>query len=632
MIVTVLVTVGLVILIPWADSDLRLSVHWLPGTGKMTVGLGATGLWMALITTGACVFALWSEYTVQSPVRAGTWTMALTLLSLAAAQVAFLAEHFLARYVALEIVALCVSLAPLAELHLVRDQRTGERTAGGLARMVYLILRLGDIGLLIAISILWSAGGTLDIAPALEAGKALDTAYLNWVVTGLVVAVWIKVGGWPFHIWQQAGKSLSHFTHSWVYATLMPNLGFYLLYRITPLLTQAGAVQRIVYGIGAVGAALGAIMALVTTRSGMRSALVYLGVSLGGLALVLSAAGLKTVVWMTALFLTPVRLAFYLVDGTAQDISSASPEGRRSPRQALRAGLCALSGLSLTVYCLLCTWWMRQSGAPLGALLITEFSVATIAIWSMRSTWQLWRLPGEQGSLTDGITASHPTQRQATQAVLPRNLLDWQELVLTLLGVIVLAAMLFFGPVTRYLAIQAHSSPLPLPSALVLMRYLATAPAFWVAIVLAVAIWRLRLRARQTASDTAESAAINLDEGLAQAARVLSAVIEVGIQERILGSIVRVGIGTARATRRVLEQQILEGATTRVAEAALGSGRLAYRVLEEQSLEGLLRGTVRSVLAAGRGMQRWHTGRLRRNLLWIGVSLLLAIAAMALYG
>jgi hypothetical protein len=70
----------------------------------------------------------------------------------------------------------------------------------------------------------------------------------------------------------------------------------------------------------------------------------------------------------------------------------------------------------------------------------------------------------------------------------------------------------------------------------------------------------------------------------------------------------------------------------KAAEAAIGGGRLAYRVLEQEGLEGLLRGAVRSVLAFGGWMQRWHTGRLRRNLLWVAATLALAIVALAFYG
>ena len=657
-----LAALALLALLPWAGSGAVLSIKWLPGAGPMGIGLGTTGLYVALATTGACALAQWGEWSLSGArARESGWMGALTLLSIAAAQVAFLAEHFLARYVALEIVALCVALAPLVELRppLVRPT-LGASPAGGhienghtggtLARLVYLVLRLGDVGLLAAILVLWSAGGTLDIAPALEAGLALDAARLHWAVAGFVLAVWVKVGGWPAHLWQQTGGRLSLFSHSWLYATLMPNLGLYLLYRVTPLLVKAGAVQSAAYGVGAVGAVLAAVLALATTRSGIRASLVYLGAALGGLALVLAASGLKTVVWMTALVLTPLRLLFTLAGDTGSAGHAAT--GRIAPAHVLSVGLYALGGLALTGYCLLCTWWARQVGAPLAAVLAAEFAGVTIGIWALRSAWLLWRSPGQPGTAAQSVPSSRrldpsgpppPDGRRSMSASawVGRRPVSG-TLAVAVLGSIVLAGVLFWGPLSGHLIRAARGTSLTLPTALDMVRYLASTPAFWGAIVLAAAGWSLFLVRPRASLQALGSAALgfqepgkqalNLEQGLAQAAHILSTVVEVGIQERILGGIVRAVLGGARTTRRVVEQGILDGGIRWVSESVIAGGRLSYRVLEQEGLEGLLRGAVRGALAGGRWMQRWHTGRLRRNLLWVAVSLFLAIVALALYG
>lgn len=634
--VVVLTVLGLVALLPWAGSDLALSIKWLPSAGPMAIGLGATGLYVALATTGGCALALWSESALWS--ERGSWGScpgkmsrmgALTLLSVAAAQVAFLAEHFLARYVALEMVALCVALAPLVELYAAHDGHTnnGSATGGHLSRLVYLVLRLGDVGLLAAILLLWSAGGTLDIASALEAGQTLDAVHLTWVVGGFCLAVWVKVGGWPLHLWQQVGGRLSQFSRSWLYASLMPNLGLYLLYRVTPLVAHVGSVQGTIYWVGAAGAALAAILALATARSSLRSSLVLLGAALGGLAFVLAASGLKTAVWMTALVLTPLRLLFYLAQDLAQT-DRASPGHTTSRRGLVAVGLFALGGLALTAYCLLCTWWVRQAGMPPAARLVAEFAAAAIGIWAGYSAWLIRRSLAQSETVAQDIASSRrPTSRAVCVIVL---------------GVVVLAGGLLFKPLARHLAGVAHSKPLPLPTVLGLVRYVATMPAFWIAIALAAVARRLGLHLPRPLPDVSKSPAstfqapgspaLNLEEGLSQAAQILSAVVEVNIQERILGGIVRAVLGGARATRRVVEHQVLDGAIRWTSSAAIGSGRLAYRVLEQGGLEGLLRGTVRGALSAGRWMQRWHTGRLRRNLLWIAASLILTIVVLTLYG
>jgi len=125
--------------------------------------------------------------------------------------------------------------------------------------------------------------------------------------------------------------------------------------------------------------------------------------------------------------------------------------------------------------------------------------------------------------------------------------------------------------------------------------------------VLVLAVWRLQWRLRLSPIVSAEPGeeVLDLEEGLARAAQVLQAVVEVGILEQIVALIVRAVVDGARVT---------------------------YRVVEQEGLEGFLRYAVRAVLMVSRGVQCWHTGRLRRNLLWLAVSLALAVLALVLYG
>jgi hypothetical protein len=76
----------------------------------------------------------------------------------------------------------------------------------------------------------------------------------------------------------------------------------------------------------------------------------------------------------------------------------------------------------------------------------------------------------------------------------------------------------------------------------------------------------------------------------------------------------------------------LEGITSRSAQAVVNGAHTAHRIVEQEGLEGILRRAVRTITALSRILQRWHTGRLRRNLLWIPITLTLAIVALAVYG
>jgi len=600
-------------LLPHVGEGPAVMVEWLPGTGPMGLTINASGLYPVLVTTWGGFLVLFASPFI--PLHGGEGegdsvgirplSGAVTLLALAAANAAFLADHFLGRYVALEIVALCVALAPLVEA----------RNAAGarLARSNYLLLRLGDAGLLAAILILWAASGTLGIAPALEAGQALDPARLRWVVAGFVLAVWVKLGGWPFHLWSQTGRRLSLASQAWLYATVVPNLGAYLLYRVTPLLAQTGSLQAAALWLGAGGAALGALIAL--TQEDVRTALVYVGAAQGGLALFIAAAGVKPVVWLGLLALTPVRLLLFLAADAGQSSDSAI---RR------RAATCffGLGGLALVAFGLLTTWWAREAGVPLDALFVAEAAVALTAVWAARAMWRL--LPSLSPPLVEG------KERRACE----RTGGPWaQWVVVGLLGGGVLAGGLTFEPLVRYLAAATHLTLPALPAFPALLRYAATAPALLAVFVLSLAAWRLQRRSGQRlpiAVGPAEEA-YDLEEGLAQAARALRAVVEVGIAERIVALVVQAVVNGARAAWAV-EHKGLEGLTSLTARAIMDGALVAHRTVEQQGLDGLLRHGVRSVLTLSRVLQRWHTGRLRRNLLWVPIVLALAVLALVLYG
>ncbi len=554
-------------LLPLSGEGPTIVVEWLPGAGPMTFSPGATGLYAALATSLAAFLALLGgvpRHTQRPPLSAS-----LALVALAAANAAFLADHFLARYVALEVAALCVALAPLVEL---------EGASGGRAFwLVYLLLRLGDAGLLSAILILADAAGTLEITPALQAAAALDGVRLGWVVAGFLLAIWVKLGGWPLHLWSRFGRALSLNAHAWLYAIVVPNLGAYLLYRVTPLLALHTPWQTTALWLGAGGAALAAFIAL--TQDDLRSALIYVGAAQAGLLLFAAACGLRTVVWLGLLATTPLRLLLFLA-------GDADRQTTRPPRRRAAGGFFALGGLALTAFGLLITWWGREQNAPLDALFVAEAAVAVTAMWVMREARRLYS--GPQRGEDRAPTRPYPEQWIAIGA----------------LGLAVLVGGSAFGPLARRLATTADT-PLPqMPTLLALLRYAVAAPALLLTLVLALLVWRLRERsgARLLAPLPAEQVetTYDLEEGLAQAARALHAVVEVGILEQTVALSVR---------------GVVDGA------------RITYRFVEQEGLEGLLRRVVRTVLSLSQTLKRWHTGLVRRNLLWIPISLALAVLA-----
>jgi formate hydrogenlyase subunit 3/multisubunit Na+/H+ antiporter MnhD subunit len=624
-------------LLPYTGDASASTVKWLPGVGAMGLAMDASGLYAALVTAGAAFLVLLGFAPQNKKSAPSSWVT--MLLTLGAANVAFLTDHFLARYVALEVVALCVALAPLIEL-------PGSATEARLTWRIYFLLRVGDAGLLAAILALGSASGTLIITPALQAGSALDGAQLSLVVAGFLLAAWVKSGGWPFHLWSQVGRRLSLVSQAWLYATVMPNLGMYLLYRVTPLLAVAGPLRTVALWVGACSTALAALLAL--TQADLRDMMVYVGAAQGGLALFIAAAGIKPAVWLELLAWTPVRLLLFLAAGVAQRAGSPRWHG-------VGAGLFGLGGLALVAHDLLITWWVRELaglgvGPPLNVVFVAEVAVALLGIWAARATWQL--ALGLRGSVSTLTPGPSPHQGEGSLPPLPAaetvgsrgepnsaaeeslDRVSPEALAATgLLGIGVLVGALAFGPLARCVTRVSYLALPLLPDVTTFLRYVVTAPALLAVAVLTLAAWRLRRHVgwKPPLVTGAVEEGYDLAEGLSRATQALRAVVEVGLAERLAALVVRAVVDGARLAWTV-EHRALDDLVNRTARAVAVSACAVHRIVESEGLEGLLRRVVRAVLALSRCMQRWHTGRLRRNLLWLPAVLAAVVLALIAWG
>jgi hypothetical protein len=368
LVVTGLATVSAIVLAFNGEQNVPFQLTWLPNAGPMTFALSRTGLYAALATTAAAFLAL---LIARLPVNSSS---GLLLLTLAAANTAFLSGHFLGRYVALEVVGVCIALAPL----LILAKETGPR----LASFVYLVLRVGDTGFLTAMLILMNTAGTLDIGPALDSGAALSAPRLTWVIVGFVLAVWVKTSAWPFEGWQRIGEQLDFTAHAWTYATVMPNLGLYLLYRITPLLSQHLALRAWVLWLSLGGIALVTVIALV--KRNLRPALVYLNAAQAGLALCLAAAGLPGLVATLLVVMTPLRLLFLWGSNTIQ---AEAPRQRRVASAFIGAGGATLIGFNAYL-----VWQLAATALlPWPAILLLAVTVMLIGgryLVAAGSAWQ----------------------------------------------------------------------------------------------------------------------------------------------------------------------------------------------------------------------------------------------------
>lgn len=464
------------------------AVGWLPDAGALTLELGRSGLQAALVTTVAALVAL---ALVEAPRR---WVLATGLICLGAANVAYLSGHFLGRYVALEVVALCVAVVPLME----RAERDGPQIAWA----VYILLRLGDAGLMMAILLLWRITGTLDIDAALARTQGGGPSVTRWVAAGLALAVWLKMGAWPLQAWIEAAQSLSPFSRSWTFATVLPNLGFYLLYRVTPLLAARDAAPRWLGWGGLLAALVAGVGALVLVRRGAwRRSLVYLGAAQAGLALALAASGQGALLLRMLLLTTLPRLALYCAEAI---------HGREGGR------ICA----SIAGGTLAWAWaW---------------------AVWTTRASASVWAAVGAGA-------------------------------VLLMLGWTAVAA----------------ASPCE--------RTLRGPP----------------IRPRRAPGEGP----------LGAIAEVVYRWVERGLLGGLVSGLAEAVQWTSQTAHSLVEQRLLGGLVSGLTKGVFGASQTAHALVEQGALDGSLRLVARTVRGASARMARWHTGRLRANLLWVMLSL-----------
>jgi hypothetical protein len=289
------------------------------------------------------------------------------------------------------------------------------------------------------------------------------------------------------------------------------------------------------------------------------------------------------------------------------------------------SSLFGLGGLAWVGFDALIVWWASSGGdsAGLSAVprLLAQGAVGLMAAWVLVATVDLGR----------GTSAA--SQRERPQAR------RWAALILLTAGL--LAAFLWRAPLLAHLAQASHGPAFAVPLPAAALRALAASPAAWAALLLGLVAWRLAAsgpgqvwrarRPRWPGHGRVSDPARALDRDIRRGARALRALIEAGAFDRALTGFARGVIAAARLAHRWIEGGFLHGTTRQIAQTATEGGRLAYQMMELGGLEGLLRRAVRAMLDGSRWLQRRHTGRLRRNLIWVAASLALAALGLILY-
>ena len=200
-----------------------------------------------------------------------------------------LADNLLIAFVFWELVGLCSYLLIGFWFH--------RPAAADAAKKAFIITRIGDVGFLAAILLLFSQTGTLDIAQLnhLAITGALAGGSLTLAALGIFLGAMGKSAQFPLHVWLPDAMEGPTPVSALIHAATMVAAGVFLVARTFPLFEHSETALLTVAVIGAVTAIFAATMALVMTD--IKRVLAYstisqlgymmLGLGTGGVAIAL---------------------------------------------------------------------------------------------------------------------------------------------------------------------------------------------------------------------------------------------------------------------------------------------------------------------------------------------------------
>ena len=275
------------------DGPAVYSINWLTvGDTRITWGVIVDRLsvtMLGLVTFVAFLVQVYSLGYMKGEPRFG-WYFAAHALFAAAMLALVLADNLLFLYIAWELVGLGSYL--LIGFYYER------RSAAEAAKKAFITTRIGDVGLLIGIILLFKVTGTFEISAIFHQAEAggVSQGTLNAATILIFLGAMGKSAQFPFHVWLPDAMEGPTPVSALIHAATMVAAGVFLVARMMPLFELAPTVLLIVSVIGLITFAFAGSMALVMTD--LKRILAYSTIShLGLMMLSLGAVGVAAAIF-----------------------------------------------------------------------------------------------------------------------------------------------------------------------------------------------------------------------------------------------------------------------------------------------------------------------------------------------
>ena len=187
------------------------------------------------------------------------WYFAVHSLFVASMLGLVLSNNLLVLYVGWELVGICS--------YLLIGFWYERRSAAEAAKKAFITTRIGDVGLLVGILLLYNKLGTFHIPTILEAVEAGELSSGTMTLSAILIFLGAmgKSAQFPLHVWLPDAMEGPTPVSALIHAATMVVAGVYLVARMLPLFEAAPAVSELVIAIGLITAVMGATMALSST-------------------------------------------------------------------------------------------------------------------------------------------------------------------------------------------------------------------------------------------------------------------------------------------------------------------------------------------------------------------------------
>ena len=261
-----------------------VKLDWGRLVDPLTVGM------VGLVTFVALMVQVYSLGYMRGDPRFG-WYFAFHALFAAAMLTLVLADNFLLLYVAWELVGICSYLL-IGFWH----ERPAAREA---AKKAFIVTRIGDVGLLVGILLLWREVGSFSMFAAFDAARtgAMSEGVATAAALLLFLGAMGKSAQVPFHVWLPDAMEGPTPVSALIHAATMVVAGVYLVARAFPIFqAYDGDALLVVAIIGLITALMASTIALVSVD--LKRVLAYSTIShLGLMMLSLGAFGYSAAVF-----------------------------------------------------------------------------------------------------------------------------------------------------------------------------------------------------------------------------------------------------------------------------------------------------------------------------------------------